>query len=218
VNEREAGQVKKSADSSKHLFKSKAIAKLAILVVVGTVSVLVALAVLGGQQPGADDYQSLMPRGDVILGIEVASVSDAESLVGRSLVAPQHAPSGLQLRTIRANAETRTVYMVFAGPSLGVPKELTWSWLRENGCWVFIQSPQDPAVAPEKLIDDIVSQSEGRASRISISGSPGLIYCPGDLDSAVHWWSGGIHYALVTPRETGYSELLGFAEAIAAQV
>lgn len=194
------------------------IMKLAITLAVGLVLAFLALAIMQGQTRTDDEIPALRPRGSIIVGAEVDTVTSAESLVGYSLASPQDAPGDLELKSIRVQAETKTVYMVFARPSLTLPSELSWSWLLDNDCWVLVQSPQDSTVSPEKLIDDIVVQSGGRASRITVGGSPGLMYCPGDLDSAVHWWSGGIHYALITPRETDYSDLVTFAEAIAAQM
>lgn len=116
--------MRRMAKDGRASLRHSVIMKLAITLAVGLVLAFLALAIMQGQTRTDDEVPALRPRGSIIVGAEVDTVTSAESLVGYSLASPQDAPGDLELKSIRVQAETKTVYMVFARPVSNAPKRV----------------------------------------------------------------------------------------------
>ena len=122
------------------------------------------------------------------------SLAQTQQVAGFPIKTPTSLPRTLAYSSIRvASYPSGSLVYVLYSPE-AIPANATADGLLSAGGFFVIEN-SEPTTDPGSVIDAYIKANGG--SRVTIDGNPGMF-----TGSQVHWWSQGVHYAIVSP----YSE------------
>lgn len=134
------------------------------------------------------------------------SLTEAQQAVQFHIAVPARLPAGLAFSSARVDGSYPTgglVYLIYS--PVPIDSNITADGLLAVGGFFVVEVPE-PATNPEAAIDSQIRYNG--AIRVDVNGSPGFF-----AGNQVHWWVGGIHYAIVSPFDE--PEMLAIAVSMA---